>query len=315
LAHLLVNELAKNTSNPYNIKVDAFAGDATQPTRTWHYGRYEPVAFGGDFVYLPNIVVLRNATTPKYQFTVLNNYTTTTVTFRTPRDTSASGSLQVPAGQELRITLRGARIVPDPASNATYLKVTSYNGTDNDVVVQPQLIIDGNLVVINGTYVPNYKATINANYTIVLSINARCGSIAVVPSTRSNAVNITVKAGSCSASVSYVATNREYTYGAIVLTSTPSSEYAVSFDRWFLVPYDSVLARYSVLYHAMGKVNRTAVLWVLSHNGTTTKCPATPPAVTQAGSYDKYTYELTLMRYGGCKLPHAGGGSAVGDYR
>jgi hypothetical protein len=155
LAYLLVNELAKNVSKPYNIKVDAFVDGATEPNRTWYYGRYKPVTFGGDFVYLPNIVVLRNATTPKYQFTVLNNLTTSTVSY------------------------------------------------------------------------------------------------------------------------------------------TPRSEYAVSFDRWFLVPYDWVLARYNVLYHATGVVNRTAVLSVLSHNGTTTKC-ATPTAVTQAGEDDKYTYELTL---------------------
>jgi hypothetical protein len=72
LVYILENELVKNVSRPYNIIVDAFVGGRTQPEQTWYYGRYKPVTFGGDFVYLPNIVVLRNATTPKYQFTVLN---------------------------------------------------------------------------------------------------------------------------------------------------------------------------------------------------------------------------------------------------
>jgi len=219
LAYLLDNELAKSTGYPFNDNVTAFVGGTKN--QTWLYGLYKPATFGGDFVYLPNIVVLRNATTPKYQFTVLNNYTTSTVTYRTPSDTSASGSLQVPAGQSLTLTLRGAKIVPDPASNATYIKLTSYNGTENNVVVQPQLTISGSLVVINGTYVKNYLTTINANYTIVLSVNARCGSITVAPGANDITVDITVNAGSCPASVSYVATNRTYTYGTITVTSTP----------------------------------------------------------------------------------------------
>jgi hypothetical protein len=155
LAYLLVNELAKSTGYPYNDQVDAIVGATTQ--QTWLYGLYKPVTFGGDFVYLPNIVVFRNATTPKYQFTILNNYTE----------------------------------------------------------------------------------------------------------------------------------------GTITVTSAPSSEYAVSFDRWFLVSYDWVLAQFNVLYHATDIVKRNDVLWVLSHNGTTTIC-ARSTAVTQAGEDDKYTYELTL---------------------
>jgi hypothetical protein len=270
LAYLLDNELAKSTGFPYNDRVDAIVGGTTQ--RTWLYGLYKPATFGGDFAYLPNIVVLRNATTPKYQFTILNNYATSTVTYRTPRDTSISGSLQVPAGQSLTLTLRGAKIAPDPASNATYLKLTSYNGTENNVVVQPQLIIYGDLVIIDGRYVKNYQATIDANYTIVLSINARCGSITVAPGAGDITVDITVNAGSCPASVSYVVTNRSYTYGTITVTSAPSSEYAVSFDRWFLVPYDWDLAQYNVLYHTSNIIERNDVLWVLSHNGTTTVC-------------------------------------------
>jgi len=292
LAYLLVNELVKNTSNPFNINVTAFVGG--EPSRAWYYGRYKPVTFGGDFVYLPNIVVLRNATTPKYQFTVLNNDTKTTMTYRTLREeNSTSGSLQVPAGQVLRITLRGAQIVPDPANNATYLKLTSYNGTEDNVVVQPQLTISGDLVIVDGRYIKDYLATIDANYTIVLSVNASCGSISVAPAPGDIAVDITVNAGRCTASVGYVATYRSYNYGTIIVTSAPSSEYAVSFDRWFLVPYDSVLGRYNVLYHASGVVNRTAVLWVLSHNGTTTKC-ATLKDVTRVDEDDKYTYELML---------------------
>jgi hypothetical protein len=288
LAYLLNNELAKSTGYPYNDQVDAIVGGTTQ--HTWLYGLYKPVTFGGDFVYLPNIVVLRNATTPKYQFTILNNRITSSVTYRTPRDTSISESLQVPAGQELRITLRGAKIMPDPANNATYLKLTSYNGTENNVVVQPELFIFGSLVVVNGQFVKDFSRTIDANYTIVLNINARCGSITVAPVAGDLAVAITV---SCPATVSFVATNRTYTYGMITVTSAPSTEYAVSFDRWFLVPYDWVLARYNVLYHSTDVVERNDVLWALSHNGTTTKC-ATPTAVTQAGEDDKYTYELTL---------------------
>jgi hypothetical protein len=98
------------------------------------------------------------------------------------------------------------------------------------------------------------------------------------------------------------------------VTSAPSSEYAVSFDRWFLVPYDWVLARYNVLYHATDVVKRNDVLWVLSHNGTTTKC-ATPTAVAQAGDDDKYTYELTLRGVEVVNYRTLMGGSAVEDCR
>ncbi|MFZ8840545.1 MAG: hypothetical protein ACO2PM_16835, partial [Pyrobaculum sp.] len=291
LAYLLDNELAKSAGYPYNDQVDAIVGGTTQ--QTWLYGLYKPVTFGGDFVYLPNIVVLRNATTPKYQFTILNNRITSSVTYRSPRDTSISGSLQVPAGQVLYITLRGAQIMPDPANNATYLKLTSYNGTEDSVVVQPQLFIFGSLVVVNGQFVKDFSRTIDANYTIVLNVNATCGSITVAPGAGDLTVDITVGAGRCPATVSFVATNRSYTYGMVTVTSAPSTEYAVSFDRWFLVPYDWVLARYNVLYHAMDVVERNDVLWALSYNGSTIKCAA-PTAATQAGEDDLYTYELTL---------------------
>jgi len=316
LAYLLDNELAKSTGYPYNDQVDAIVGGTTQ--QTWLYGLYKPVTFGGDFAYLPNIVVLRNATTPKYQFTILNSYTTTTQTYRTSRDTSASGSLQVPANQILHITLIGAQIVPDSANNATYVKLTAYNGTVDSTVQAPLLILTGDVVVINGELVTFYSARVDANYSIALTINAKCGSISIIPSL-SGGVDIYVSAGSCPATVSYVATNRTYTVGTITVTSAPSSEYAVSFDRWFLVPYDWVLAQYNVLYHATDMVERNDVLWVLSYDGATTIC-AVPTDVAQAGEDDKYTYELTLrgvevVNYRTLKvvLPWktAGGGKAV----
>jgi hypothetical protein len=291
LAYLLDNELAKSTGYPYNDRVDAIVGGTTQQTLL--YGLYKPVKFGGDFVYLPNIVVLRNATTPKYQFTILNNFTTTTVTFRTPSDTSASGSLQVPANAFLTITLIGAQIVPDPANNATYVKLTAYNGTVDATVQEPQLTLTGPVVVISGELVTNYNAVIDANYSIALIIDAKCGNIFIGPAFGQPGVTISVSAGRCPATVSFVATNRTYTEGTITVTSAPSSEYAVSFDRWFLVPYDWVLAQYNVLYHATDIVERNDVLRVLSYNGTTTIC-AVPTDVAQAGEDDLYTYELTL---------------------
>jgi hypothetical protein len=199
----------------------------------------------------------------------------------------------VPAGQELRITLRGALIKPDPASNATYLNLTAYNGTENGVVQQPQLIISGDLVVVNGTYVKNYFATIDANYTIVATVNARCGSVTVAPAADDFTIDITVRAGSCPATVSYVATNRTYFNITITVTITPGAEFAVSFDRWLLVHYDEVLRQYNVPYRTVNIVERNDVLWVLSYRGATVRC-AVPTAVAQAGEDDKYTYELTL---------------------
>jgi hypothetical protein len=291
LAYLLVNELAKSTGYPYNDQVDAIVGATTQ--QTWLYGLYKPVTFGGDFVYLPNIVVFRNATTPKYQFTILNNYTTTTQTYRTSRDTSTSGSLQVPASQFLTITLVGAHIVPDPANNSTYVKLTAYNGTVDSTVQAPELSLTGNVVVINDELKTNYNTVVDANYSIALTINAKCGDIVINPAFGLPGVTISVSAERCPATVSFIATNRTYTEGTITVTSAPSSEYAVSFDRWFLVSYDWVLAQFNVLYHATDIVERNDVLWVLSHNGTTTIC-ARSTAVTQAGEDDKYTYELTL---------------------
>ncbi|ABL88282.1 conserved hypothetical protein [Pyrobaculum islandicum DSM 4184] len=286
LAYLLNNELVKGTAQQFNDNVTAWAGGALKDKAP--YGSYVPAQFGGDFVYLPNLVVIRNATTPKYQFTILNRYSTTTYTYRSYSDTTASGSLQVPAGQTLSITLVGAKIEADPSNNATYVKLTSYNGAEN---VQPQLVINGSLVVINNVYVTNYTTTINANYTIVLTINAKCGSIQIAPGT--NGLKITVNAGTCPAAVSYVATNRTYTTQTITVTAVPSTEYAVSFDRWFLVPYDWRFAQYNVLYHATNVVERNDILRVLAYTGLTQKC-ATAAGVTQVGEDDKYTYTLTL---------------------
>ena len=145
LAYLLENELAKGTSVLYNIIVNASVGGNIE--RTW-YGRYKPVVNGSDFVYLPNIVVIRNATTPKYLFTFLN------------------------------------------------------------------------------------KSTV------------------------------------------------------------PKGEYAVSFDYWwFRVAYDPNLGQYGVLYNVTGVVNRTDVLWVLSHSGTN-RCIG-----LKVRKGDTYIYELELRSY------------------
>ncbi|MFZ8811365.1 MAG: hypothetical protein ACO2PN_25080, partial [Pyrobaculum sp.] len=293
LAYLLVNELARNTSNPYNIRVDAFVGGVTQPSRTWYYGNYKPVTFGGDFVYLPNIVVLRNATTPKYQFTVLNRPIAYTEIIPDDIYTHVNGSLQVPANQLLTIDLIGAQIVADPANNASYVKLTAYNGTVGATVREPQLTLVGNVVVINGTLETNYADTINANYSIALTINAMCGDISIHPLIVGPGVRIYVVAGTCPANVSYVATFRSRVNRTIDVSYAESGEYAVGFDRWFQVPYDWVLGRYNVLYRTFSGVNRTAVLETLAHNGTTTIC-ATFQRETRTRQYVKYTYELTL---------------------
>ncbi|MFZ8808803.1 MAG: hypothetical protein ACO2PN_11965, partial [Pyrobaculum sp.] len=295
LAYILENELVKNVSRPYNIRVDAFVGGATQPDGTWFYGRYKPVTFGGDFVYLPNIVVLRNATTPKYQFTVLNRPIAYTEQIPSYNYTYVNGSLQVPANQFLTIDLIGAQIVADPANNASYVKLTAYNGTVGATVQVPQLTLAGNMVVVNGTLRANYADTINANYSIALTINARCGNILMQPLVVGPGVRINVAAGTCPATISYVATSRSRINLTISVSYAQSSEYAVSFDRWFQVRYDWVLRKYDVLYRTFSGVNRTAVLEVLAHSGTTTIC-ATFQRETRTRQYVKYTYELPPLR-------------------
>lgn len=71
LDYLLESGTARATSDMFNDNVTAFVGSTKE--RTWLYGVYKPVTFGGDFVYLPNIVVLRNATTPKYGTTTVTS--------------------------------------------------------------------------------------------------------------------------------------------------------------------------------------------------------------------------------------------------
>jgi hypothetical protein len=148
-------------------------------------------------------------------------------------------------------------------------------------------------VVINNELVPNYNAVVDANYSIALTIDAKCGNIFIGPAFGQPGVTISVSAGRCPATVSFVATNRTYTEGTITVTSVPSSEYAVSFDRWFSVPYDWFLGQYNVLYRATGRISRTAVLQVLSYDGMTAIC-AVRTDVAQAGEDDVYTYRLTL---------------------
>ncbi|MCY0890880.1 MAG: hypothetical protein OWQ51_07875 [Pyrobaculum arsenaticum] len=293
LTYLLANELAKSVGQQYNDNVTAFVG--TNKVGQWLYGYYVPAQFGGDFAYLPNIVVLRNGTVAKYDFTILNGLVTTQSTFRVSRDISAgSGAIQVPSGQTIVFNLTGAKIVIDPASNITYTKLTAYNGTENNNPVKPQLNITGSLVSINGSLVNNYRVNVNANYSIAITASAPCnGSITIAPGARDLTVQVTVKAGRCPATVTYSATNRTYSTQTVVSTSAPGAEYAVSFDRWFLVPYDWYLTQYNVLYHATNVVKRNDVIWVLSHTGKTAMC-ATPQGQVTAGEDDRYIYALNL---------------------
>ncbi|MEM4765191.1 MAG: hypothetical protein QW598_09855 [Pyrobaculum sp.] len=300
LYYLLTNELAKSTGYAYNDNVTAFYSNGTK-AKTDLYGVYQPAQFGGDFVYLPNIAVLRNVTTAKYLWTVLNAPKTVAQTIRQTQIINAgSGNITVPASQTLLITVRGAKIVIDPGSNATYLKLTSYNGTENSNVVQPQLIISGALVIINGQLVKNYIATINANYTIDLTALAKCGSISIVPGAGDITVDITINAGKCPAVVSFKALNATYRTTTLTSTAANSTEYAVSFDRWFLVPYDWSLAAYNVLYHATDVVERNDVLNVLSYTGKTRICASLAQQVSKAED-DEYVYTLTLA---GVQVPN-----------
>ncbi|MEM3836050.1 hypothetical protein [Pyrobaculum sp.] len=293
LSYLLADELAKSVGQPYNDNVTALYSNGRRAAQ-WLYGRYVPAQFGGDFVYLPNIVVLRNATVAKYLFTTLNSNKTIETQYRKPVDIPAgSGSVQVPASQSLSIVLTGAQIVIDPSSNSTYVKLVAYNGTENDNLVQPQLILSGQLVSVNGSLVKNYLNTVYANYSIVVTAVAKCGRISIVPGANDITVQVTVDAGSCPATVSYSATNRAYVNITLISQSMPGVEYAVSFDRWFLVPYDWSLGQYNILYHATNVVERNDVLRVLSFAGSTNIC-ASQIGVTTAGEDDRYTYELKL---------------------
>ena len=296
LYNVLANELGSGTASLYNDKVTAFSGSTV--LREWYYGQYKPTQFGGDFAYLPNIAVLRNGTEAKYLFTVLNRLVSTPVTTRTTTKTSTTGTITVPAGNSITITLTGAAIEPDLNNNKTYYKATAYNGTVDSTFVEPQLILSGNLVVINGKYVSNYADTISANYTIDLVINAKCGAITVASS--SGAIMITVDAGDCSATVLYTATNASYSVVTSTATSAPSTEYAVSFDRWFLVSYDWSFGQYNVLYRTQDVVERNHVLNVLSHVGTTSKCAELTEEVEKAED-DEYKYVLRLT---GVEVPN-----------
>ncbi|AAL63060.1 hypothetical protein PAE0829 [Pyrobaculum aerophilum str. IM2] len=288
LSYLLANELAKSAGQPYNDNVTAFYSTGTKAAQ-WLYGRYIPAQFGGDFVYLPNIMLLRNATVAKYLFTTLNTYTVTQTQYRKPIDIPAdSGTVQVPASQNLSIVLTGAKIVIDPSSNSTYVKLTAYNGTEN-----VNLTLSGSLVSLNGSLVRNYLNTVYANYSIVVTATAKCGSILIVPGDDDITVQVTVTAGNCPATVTYSATNRTYKIITLTTQSMPGVEYAVSFDRWFLVPYDWSLAQYSILYRATNVVERNDVLTVLAFTGRSRIC-ASPTGVTTAGEDDRYTYELKL---------------------
>ena len=290
LYYLIRDELAKGTATLYNDNVTAFV----TPPASVYYGAYKPAQFGGDFVYLPNLAILRNATAPKYLSTVLNSYISTTIPIRQLNTIPAgSGTVTIPAGGSASITIVGAKIVPDPNNNATYFKVTSYNGTENSNIVQPQLIITAELAIVGGSYVKNYVATVDANYTIDLTAIAKCGNIVVALGGGDLTLQITVSAGSCPATITYAATNASYTWKALTSSAAPSTEYVVSFDRWFLVPYDWLFAQYNVLYHATNVVERNDVLQVLAYPGATQIC-AQPAGQVAAGEDDEYKYKLTL---------------------
>ncbi|MEM4441118.1 MAG: hypothetical protein QXS14_06625, partial [Desulfurococcaceae archaeon] len=267
LSKLLVNELASGTAAAHNSRVEVLVGGTVN--RTLYFGQYRDVLTGGSFVYLPNLAVIRNGTVPKYLYTVLTNATPVTKVYRVHIDTVIDKSFDILPNNVVVITLRGASIWSDPATNATYVRFISYNGTEDGQLVEPQLIVDASNAVIrvDGYLRKDVVLTVNANYTIELIINARCGNVTIRPAPADITIDLVVEAGRCEAVVRYIATNRTYIVRNVTVPTYPSAEYAVSFDRWFAVPYDWDRRAFNVLYRSINVVNREDVLRTLSHVG------------------------------------------------
>ncbi|MEM4732297.1 MAG: Ig-like domain-containing protein, partial [Desulfurococcaceae archaeon] len=293
LSKLLVNELASGTAAAFNSKVEVLVGG--KPVDEYYFGQYRDVLTGGSFVYLPNLAVIRNGTVPRYLYTILTSATPVTKVDRVHEDTVIDKSFDILPNNVVVITLRGARIWSDPARNATYVGFISYNGTDpNGQRVEPQLIVDASDAVISvgGRVRQNEVWTVNANHTIELIVNAKCGSVTIMPGVDELTINLEVVAGTCDATVRYIATNRTYTVRNVT-AAYPSMEYAVSFDRWFAVPYDWRYRAFNVLYHSINVVNRSDVLRTLSHVGNTTKCATLQEQIIHDED-DEYRYRLML---------------------
>lgn len=292
LGWLVDNELAKSSQSMYNDMVYAASGGQSQ---TWYYGTYKPTTSGVEFVYLPNLVVIRNGTSAKYLTTLLNSVQQRTVTQRSANSIPLQNfTVQVPASSSGTVTLSGAYIKYDPASNSTYLHLTAYNGTENGVWVQPDAVLNLQLAVLpNGTVKKNFVYEYPANYTIDLYVYAKCGNITLQGAPGDISVNVNVQAGKCPATIVLKGVNMSYPIKTIVLPATPSAEYVVSFDRWFKALYDTVFMSYGVLYHSSDVVERNHILYVLTYPGANRIC-AVQTAVTQVGPDDEYTYVLRL---------------------
>ncbi|MEM1637056.1 MAG: hypothetical protein QW247_05005, partial [Pyrobaculum sp.] len=282
LQYLLADELKRSNASLYNDKVEVLLANKQDEK---YYGYYTLPVFGGDFVYLPNVVVIRNASVAKYMYTVLRDGRLWALNLGY-NDTKKNGTVEVPASQTFSLTLVGSEIAIDPESNSTYMRLTA-RVTPGSAMWQ-QLIGYGDLVIINGKLVKQYNLNIAANYTIDVIVNAPCGDIQIRPAPYDITVDLSITAGKCKASISYTAVNRTY-YSINVV---PGAEFAVSFDRWFKVTYDWYYKDYGVLYHSNDVVERSNVLQVLTASGGE-KC-ASQKGVTTRDLDDEYTYELTL---------------------
>ncbi|MEM4732467.1 MAG: hypothetical protein QXO48_04955, partial [Desulfurococcaceae archaeon] len=288
LSKLLVNELASGTAAAFNSKVEVLIGGGK--VDEYYFGQYRDVLTGGIFAYLPNLAVIRNGTVPKYLYTILTSAMLITKVYTLPKYIPvADESFSILPDNVVVITLRGADIESDPAINTTYVRLISYS----DPFVSSELIVDASNAVISfdGYVYQDLVWTVNANHTIELIVNAKCGSVTIYPGVVPNAVHLLVDAGACKADVRYVATDMTYITDITEDEAYLSMEYAVSFDRWFAVPWDR--RAFNVLYHSANVVEREDVFGTLSHVGSTTKC-ATLLAQIVHDEDDEYRYRLTL---------------------
>ncbi|MFN3804141.1 MAG: hypothetical protein ACK4SY_03700 [Pyrobaculum sp.] len=272
LEHLLKDALAKTTAL-YNVNV-------TTPTGPVYYGSYVPINFGGDFAYLPNIMVWRNATQAVYQYTVVTNITTTvTEPIESCTDMPTSGRFSVPALGNITITLNGTYIEVLSFSNKTYAVIIAHGNK----TMWASMKVNGT-VLVNDTIVGTIKP-VYANKSITLTIKTAVDGSIAMQSDDPTKLIIKVYAGSEKARINYIATNMSCIEISKVVTVSPGREYAVTFDRWLLAPGGQ-------LYHAFGMVNREDVLGVLTHAGAR-RC-ATQVGVVEHEEDDEYVYRLTL---------------------
>jgi hypothetical protein len=232
LKNLLVSATAYNNTNLYNDRVWYNVTNSSS-----YFGEYVPVSSGADVVYLPDLVVLRNATTPLYMATVSSYTGTMTTTMQVPTPITKTYQANVFSN----VTITGAGL--------TYVSGYTYPFNYIDIVVKP--VSSTSYAEVNYTYDGQPLVTIAANSSIEIKLSLTGNGYIVFRNTTTPGATqptFLVYLTHCAtcpiyANLTIIATNMTTEQQTTTVTVSNGTEYKASFDRWVELQYPPALLR------------------------------------------------------------------------